>query len=183
MRCGFSLLAKGRKWAMGGPEAHRAAAFGGRMLKTEAFQEFRQALARMRDHDPQTALTHMHRAVALETHNPFYLSYLGVAQAHAERKWAEAEQLCETAVRMKPDEPQLYVNLAEVYVTAGRRDDALGTLNRGLLYAPRDRRIQAALNKLSFRRPPILRFLPRRHFLNRNLGRLRHRTLELFGKA
>ncbi len=153
------------------------------MIKTEAFQEFKQGLTRMRDNDPEQALTHMHRAVELESHNPYYISYLGVLQARAEGKWAEAQQLCQTALQMKRDEPQLYLNLAEVYAAAGRREDAAETLAKGLKYAPRDLRLQLALAKLSIRRRPILSFLGRKHFLNRSLGRLRHRALEYFGLA
>ncbi len=153
------------------------------MIKTEAFGEFKQALTRLRDEDPDRALVHVRRAVELESHNPFYLSYFGMLQARVERKWAEAGQLCETAVRMKRDEPQLYLNLADVYAAAGRREDAIETLNRGIKNARRDPRLHSALNRLTIRRPPVLSFLARRHFLNRKLGKLRHRALKYFGKA
>jgi len=85
------------------------------MIDTEAFREFKQALTFLRDNYPIKALPHMRRAVELDTHNPYYRSYLGVVVARAERKWAEAEELCDTAVRMKRNQAQLYLNLAEVY--------------------------------------------------------------------
>ena len=153
------------------------------MIKTEAFGEFKQALTRLRDNDPDRALVHVHRAVQLESHNPFYLSYFGMLQARVERKWAEAQQLCETAVSMRRDEPQLYLNLADVYAAAGRREDAVETLNRGLKNARRDRRLHSALNRLAIRRSPVLSFLPRHHFLNRGLGKLRHRALKYLGNT
>ncbi len=153
------------------------------MIKTEAFGEFRQALTRLRDDDPDKALAHVQRALELESHNPFYLSYFGMLQARVERKWAKGEELCETAVRMRREEPQLYLNLADVYAVAGRREDAIEALNRGIKNARRDPRLQSALNKLAIRRPPVLPFLARQHFLNRNLGKLRHRALKYFGKA
>ena len=148
------------------------------MIDTEAFREFRKALARMRDGDPDGAVPHMRRAVELEQKNPFYISYLGVVLARAHRKWGEGERLCQEALRMRQKEPQLYLNLAEIYLAAGRRDDATEALARGLRNARRDFRLNLALSKLIIRRRPVLPFLPRRHFLNRHLGRLRHRALQ-----
>ncbi len=149
------------------------------MLDTEAFAEFRKALGSLRDGHPTLALPHIRRASQLEEQNPFYKSYLGVTLARAERKWAEAENLCDNALRVKRDQPQLYLNLAEVYVAAGRRQDAMETLLMGARYAQRDARINRMVCQLSDRRPPVLRFLDRTHFLNRRLGLWRHRALQL----
>jgi Flp pilus assembly protein TadD len=153
------------------------------MVDTEAFREFKQALDRMRDSDAEHALPHIRRAVELEAQNPFYISYLGVVLARAEQKWGEAEENCRTALKMKRDQPQLYLNLAEVYVVAGRRDDAVETLKRGLKYANRDIRLKVMLGKLVRRRSPVIPFLERQHFLNRQLGLLRHRTMNALGQV
>ena len=40
----------------------------------------------------------------------------------------EATHLCETALQLKGKEPQFHLNLAEVYVAAGRRASAIATL-------------------------------------------------------
>ncbi len=149
------------------------------MVDTEAFREFKQALDRMRDSDAERALPHIRRAVELEGQNPFYISYLGVVLARAEQKWAEAEELCGTALKMKRDQPQLYLNLAEVYVVADRRDAAVETLIRGIKFANRDVRLKVMLGKLVTRRPPVIPFLERHHFLNRQLGLVRHRAMEV----
>jgi Flp pilus assembly protein TadD len=151
------------------------------MIDTEAFREFKQALTLLRDNYAGKALPHMRRAVELDHHNPYYRSYLGVVVARAERKWAEAEELCDTAVRMKRNQAQLYLNLAEVYLVAGRREDAVETLNTGLRYARRDVRLNVALNRLSQRRSLVFPFLQRKHFLNRQVGQIRHRTLHYLG--
>jgi predicted Zn-dependent protease len=147
------------------------------MLDTEAFAEFRKALGALRDEFPEKALTHMHRAVELEPENPFYKSYLGVCIARAEERWADAEDLCDSAVRQKRDQPQLYLNLADVYVAAGRRQDAIETLLLGVRYAQRDSRLPRMLNQLSSRRRPVIPFLGRQNFVNRQLGQWRHRAL------
>jgi Flp pilus assembly protein TadD len=151
-------------------------------METEAFREFKAGLALLRDNYPQKALPHMRRAAELDHNNPYYMSYLGVILARSERKWGEAEQLCDSAVRLKRNQAQLYLNLAEVYATAGRREDAVEALQSGLKFARRDVRLNLAINRLTPRRDPVLRFLPRQHALNKQLGALRHRTMHFFGQ-
>jgi Flp pilus assembly protein TadD len=150
------------------------------MRTKEAIQEFKQGLRLLRDDYPRKALAHMHRASDLDPANPYYMSYLGLAVARAEHKWAEAEEFCKVALRLKRHEAQLYLNLAEVYRTAGRREDAVEIINKGLQNACGDVRLSRALCRLSLRRSPVFSFLSRGHFLNRQFGRLRHRTLQLF---
>ena len=152
-------------------------------MDTEAFREFKQGLTFLRDNYPVKALPHMQRALELEKNNPYYMSYLGVILARSEKKWAEAEQLCDSAVRLKRNQAQLYLNLAEVYASAGRREDAVEALQSGLKYAQRDVRLNMALTRLAERRPPVLPFLNRQHPVNRQLGILRHRTLRIFGQS
>jgi Flp pilus assembly protein TadD len=153
------------------------------MMDTEAFREFKQGLTLLRDNYAIKALPHMKRAAELEKNNPYYMSYLGVVLARSEHKWGEAEKLCDGAVRLKRNQAQLYLNLAEVYATAGRRDEAVEALQAGLKFARRDIRLNIAMNKLTRRRQPVLSFLKRHHPINRSLGKIRHETLTLIGKA
>src|SRR6267142_1281570 len=149
------------------------------MIHLEAFQEFRSGLAFLRGGDAIRALPHLRTALDHEPSNPFYISYVGVAVAAAEQRWAEAEKLCHSAMRMNRRQAQLYLNLAEVYVAADRKQDAADTLVRGLRYAPHDQRLKIGLDRLAIRRPPVLPFLPRTHSMNRNLGRLRHHAMQV----
>jgi len=153
------------------------------MMDTEAFREFKTGLTLLRDNYANQALPHMKRAVDLEKNNPYYMSYLGVVLARSEGKLGEAERLCDSAVRMKRNQAQLYLNLAEVYATAGRREEAVEALQSGLKFARRDVRLTIAMNKLAERRAPVISFLGRRHPLNRQLGILRHRAMSLFGSS
>ena len=148
------------------------------MVHAEAFEEFRAGVALLRSGDSQKALSRLRCALGYEPANPFYISYVGLAIANAEQKWAEAEKLCVSATRVNRRHVQLYLNLAEVYVAADRRQDAADTLCRGLRYAPHDQRLKMALDQLAMRRPPVLLFLPRQHPVNRNLGKLRHGALQ-----
>jgi len=148
------------------------------MADSEALTEFKLGVRLMRDRDYHKALTHFRCAADLEQQNPYYISFLGVALSRAERKWPAALKLCQTALALKRNEPQLYLNLAEVYVSADRREDALMTLDRALACLGRDARIVRARRKLGSRRSPVLPFLDRHNFLNRHLGVLRHRLSE-----
>ena len=125
------------------------------MIQVEAFQEFRAGLAFLRGGDANKALPHLQSALEEEPANPFYISYMGVAIAATEQKWADAEELCRSAIRMSRRQAQLYLNLAEVYValqlpgeaqrgsTASRRiragsarDDARGRAFRTTRFRP-----------------------------------------------
>jgi predicted Zn-dependent protease len=149
------------------------------MIQIEAFQEFRTGLAFLRGGDANKALPHLKCALEEEPANPYYISYLGVAIAATEQKWADAEELCRSAIRMSRRQAQLYLNLAEVYVAADRKLDAADILVRGLRYAPHDQRLKIGLDRLAIRRPPIVGFLPRAHKVNRGLGKLRHQTMQV----
>ena len=152
------------------------------MMDTEAFREFKTGLTYLRDNSAGRALQHIQRAADLEKNNPYYMSYLGVALARTYQKWDDAERMCDTAVRLKRNQAQLYLNLAEVYLSAGRREDAREALLSGMKYARRDIRLNIAMAKLTPRREPVFTFLERKHPLNRHFGMLRHKTLQAFGK-
>ena len=152
-------------------------------LKTaEAAKAFEEGMTLFRNEYHGKALAKLRRAVELDRQNPLYISYLGLVVAQAQKKYEDAEQLCHTALRMKRNEVQFYLNLAEVYIYAGKKEDAVETLTVGLQYTKRDSRLTQALRKLGVRRPPVIPFLERKHFLNRHLGKLRHRVLQMLGK-
>jgi Flp pilus assembly protein TadD len=153
------------------------------MMDTEAFREFKTGLTFLRDNYVNRALEHIKRAADLEKNNPYYMSYLGVALARTSQKWGDAERLCDTAVRLKRNQAQLYLNLAEVYMSAGRKEDAREALIAGMKYARRDIRLNIAMAKLTPRRSPVFTFLERDHPLNRHFGMLRHRTLQVIGRT
>ena len=145
--------------------------------------EFRQGLKALKSGYPQKALVHMRTAFEYEKHNPFYISFLGLSVARAERQWDRATELCEIAVQLRRNECQFHLNLAEVYALAGRREKALDTIDAALARFGNDARLVRARSRVEKRRSPILPFLTRDHFLNRTIGKMRHRTLSRFGKT
>lgn len=137
--------------------------------------EFKECLKHLRDGSPDDALLHARSALNLAPKNPFYMSYTGLLAALAEERFADGEALCQEALSLRRNHAQLYLNLAEVYQRCGRKDDAIMTLEKGLVSSGRDFRLRRALERIGKRREPVLTFLHRCHPLNRSLGRLRHR--------
>jgi predicted Zn-dependent protease len=137
--------------------------------------DFKECLKHLRDGHPEEALLDVRRALGVAPRNPFYLSYTGLLAAMAEKRYGDGESLCQEALGMRHNHAQLYLNLAEVYHQCGRTQDAIATLEKGLVSAGRDFRIRRALAKIGTRREPVLAFLHRSHPVNRTLGRLRHR--------
>jgi Flp pilus assembly protein TadD len=153
------------------------------LAETVAFAEFKRGVELLRNGFANEAMEYLHRAAQGEKQNPYYLSFLGVSVARARKKWSAALELCEAALRLKPNEAQFHLNLAEVYVSAGRREDAVEVLDSALEQFRLNTRIKRERGKLGTRENPVLPFLARQHFLNRNLGRLRHRALVRLQKA
>jgi len=153
------------------------------MAPHPAFAEFKQGITLLRNGYSAEAVEYLRHASELEQSNPYYLSFLGVAIARADRKWEAAVKFCEMAIALRRNEAQLYLNLAEVYVSAGRRDDAIEILDTALRYCPGETRIRKVRGSLGKRGSPVLPFLGRGHFLNWGLGKLRHHALARLSKS
>jgi Flp pilus assembly protein TadD len=144
--------------------------------------EFREGVELLKNEYPQKALAKLRRAYECDKHNPYFMSFLGLSIARAQRKWDLASELCETAVQLKPKEIQFYLNLGEVYAASGMRERALDKLDDAVQLFGEDARLRQARSKVQNRRSPILPFFGRTHFLNRELGKLRHGALKYLVK-
>ena len=147
----------------------------------DAMAEFREGVKLLRNEYPQQAMVRLRRAFESDKHNPYYLSFLGLSIARAQQMWEQAAELCEMAVQLKPAEIQFHLNVGEVYALAGRREKALDKLDDALELFGEDARLRQAHSKVEKRRNPLVPFIGREHFVNRELGRLRHRTLKRLG--
>jgi Flp pilus assembly protein TadD len=101
-------------------------------------------------------------------------SLLGLCLAREERRFDEAVELCTAAAKQEFFNPELYRNLAWVYLNFGFKSEGIRFLLRGQMIDPANETIRRELADLGNRIPPVLRFLPRRHLLNRWLGSARH---------
>jgi len=149
---------------------------------SEAEQAFEQGMEFYKNGYWGKALDKFREAVELDKQNPKHVSYLGLLVAVAKKSYEEAEQLCHVALRLDHKYVQGYLNLADVYLRARKKVDAVECLTVGIKYTKRDVHLVRALRKLGIRRPPVIPFLERKHFLNRHLGMLRHRVLQMLGK-
>src|ERR1700720_119958 len=145
--------------------------------------DFKEGVELLKNEYPEKALVKLRRAFESDKHNPYYISFLGLSIARAEQKWDQALELCKTAVKLKRSEIQFHLNLVAVYALAGLRVKALNKLDGALRLFGNDARLRRARNKVVKRQVPVLPFLERSHFLNRELGKLRHRIMKRFDKG
>lgn len=103
------------------------------------------------------------------------LSYYGVAVALVNKKYKDAIELCQKAIKLQFLNPHHYVNLAKVYGAAGHRKKAIQALEQGLSVLPGDRVIVSYWKQLGIRSRPAIPFLSRDNPLNVALGRSRQK--------
>ncbi|UCF66728.1 MAG: hypothetical protein JSV80_13210 [Acidobacteriota bacterium] len=127
------------------------------------------------------ALEPLEQALACSVHQP-QLSFLaslrsfyGLTVAHLRGDVLRGRRLCEEAVRVRPMDPELYVNLARVYLRANRRDLAIEAAQTAAALNASHPAASELLVALGKRRPPVFAFLSRSHPINKYAGMIRHR--------
>ena len=93
--------------------------------------------------------------------------------ATIEERYDRGLALCRSALRDDYENPEVYYNLARVLLGFGRKSEGLRYLRRGLMVDPNHAPLLLEWRRLGVRNEPVLSFLPRRHLLNRLLGRVR----------
>lgn len=84
-------------------------------------------------------------------------------------------ELCRKAQHADPRNPYIYWALANLYLLAGSRKEAIEAVERGLRATPDNFILLRMRRKLGVRQPLPLPFLDRKNALNVRLGRLMHR--------
>lgn len=126
------------------------------------------------DHDKiDQALENFRTAHNLDPANPRYRSFFGLGLALVERRFDRALELCRSAAKEEFFNPELYHNLSRVHLAFGFKAEAIRYLRRGLMIDPANMAMIDDLETLGMRQSPVLSFLPRRHPMNRLLGRVR----------
>jgi tetratricopeptide (TPR) repeat protein len=125
--------------------------------------------------EEEAAFEHFRAAYGLQRAAARYASWYGLSLALVERRFNKGLELCRGAVKEEFFNPELYLNLARVHLAFGFKAEGLRYLRRGLMIDPSNETIRGEIDRLGRRRQPVLRFLPRRHPLNRLLGRVRRR--------
>ena len=139
-----------------------------------AEEHFRRGEAALAAEHHALALEHFSSANHLDPTSPRFRSYFGLCLGLSERRFDKALQLCRSAAKEEFFNPELYHNLAEVHLTFGFKAQAIRYLRRGLMIDPGNSPMVDVLRHMGLRQPPVLGFLPRRHPMNRFLGRCRN---------
>lgn len=120
------------------------------------------------------AVSLLRAAYAAEGHDAKVRSWYGLCVGLAEHDFEQAVALCQSAAKQEFFNPDLYLNLARLYLGFGFKAEGVRYLRRGLMIDPAHAAILQVLRDLGDRSPPVLGFLPRRHPINRWLGAVRH---------
>ena len=123
--------------------------------------------------DAEGAMQHLRQAFDDHPAHAQLRSHYGLALGLARRRYLEALELCQSAVKQEFFNPDLYVNVARLNLAYGFKSEALRYLRRARMIDPANPEIQGLLDQLGERDEPVLPFLPRRHLLNRWLGTAR----------
>ena len=132
-----------------------------------------KGISLLNDNNRLAALSCFEKAYAIGK-TPKLLSYYSYCIATERGQVTEALKLCNDALSQEPDYPAHYLNLGRIYLFAGRKDEALSTLRKGLSFGENPA-IKALLEKFGTRNKPVFSFLPRGNFLNKYAGLLLHR--------
>lgn len=131
------------------------------------------------------ALEHMHRnhfAAAMRTlaealkaspDNPQVLSTFGLCLARQGKDYETALKLCRRALNQVPYDTTLQLNLGKVYRLKGENATAYSILRTAWMEDMHHPAAARELHRMGIRRRPVIAFLPRSHWCNRYLGKLR----------
>ncbi len=99
-------------------------------------------------------------------------AYIAVCLA-GKRKFVSAEKLAKNVIRNNPFDAIAYYALGRVNLIGSRRGSAFRNFEKAHNLASGDREMEGAVKELDPRRPPVIRWLPRNHFLNITFGKWR----------
>lgn len=131
----------------------------------------------------EKAICLLKKAIRMAPRNPYYLSFLGLCHAQTGGDHAEALAACRRALAMKPRDTVLMVNLGRVQRLAGDNGAAYTTFLEAWKLDRAHPSPAAELSKMGIRRPPVIPFLPRGHWLNKYAGMARARLLRWVRKV
>ena len=137
------------------------------------------ALDRTEQGDYEAALPLFEQLLDREPRSARLRSYHALCQAIAERDFEEGLAQCQAAAKQEFFNPELYLNLARLHLAFGFKAEGVRFVRRGLMIDPSNEALSDAMTELGARIEPVLSFLPRRHPLNRFLGRARMSLVRL----
>jgi tetratricopeptide (TPR) repeat protein len=136
---------------------------------------FNQALEMLSRSHIRGAIKHLEEALQISPNNAAYLSHYGLCVAIDREDFDAAVKLCERALKIDPKDVVSRVNLGKVYRMQGDNSAAYDEFLRAWKADKSHPGPASELSRMGIRRPPIVPFLSRSHWLNVRLGRLRAR--------
>ena len=144
-----------------------------------AENNFKRGLAALVDANYSDATVYFWRAIEIDRQrnakrpDARYLSYYGLSLAKSRRSTGEAIEACEWATEIETLNPEIFFNLGQVYLLAGKTTLALEAFEQGLCLDPRHSVLRREVERIDRRSSPIVPGLGRDHPLNRWLGKMR----------
>jgi tetratricopeptide (TPR) repeat protein len=138
------------------------------MPSTEPDKLFARGLNALNNKDHLSALVLFEKAFLLEN-NPTYCSYFAFCLAKERGQYKKAIALCKEAMEKEPDNSDHYLNLGKINELLGNKTEALQIFRQGLSRQANPQ-INAELDRLGARKPPVIPFLKRENPLNKYLG-------------
>jgi len=145
----------------------------------ESKQLLDAALERAAEGEYAAALPLFEQLLDREPRSARLRSYHALCRAVVERRFDEGLTECQAAAKQEFFNPELYLNLARLHLAFGFKAEAVRFVRRGLMIDPGNDALSDTMLELGARISPVLSFLPRRHPLNRWLGRARSRIVRL----
>ena len=136
---------------------------------------FNRAQEEIRRNRFREALHHLREALSIAPYNPHYLSLYGYCLAKERKTYDTAVDLCQRALRLRPSDPDLLVNLGRVLRLGGDKVTAHGTFLRAWEKKKGHTGAATELSRMGVRRRPVIPFVPRSHWSNKYLGMVRAR--------
>jgi Flp pilus assembly protein TadD len=134
---------------------------------------FDLALEKIKRNHFREALGHLMNALRIAPANPSYRSYFGYCLAQSEGDFDRAIRFCRQASESRPMDPVLHVNLGKVYRLKGDNASAHNEFLYAWEVCAGHPLAAAELTRMGVRRPPVISRLPRSHWCNKYLGRIR----------
>ncbi len=113
------------------------------------------------------------------TKNPVVMSYYALCLAVVERDYEQGIHLCFMALKRDAYNPSIYLNTAKVLLMAGKKQQAIKALKRGLAIDNSNKALARVYRKLGVRKAPAIRFLGRNSSINKYIGMFLNRYHKL----
>ncbi len=134
---------------------------------------YNQAMEMINRRNFEAAINLLEEALQIAPNNSAYLSHYGLCVAMDRKDFDAARKLCERAIKINEKDPVNRVNLAKVYRLEGLNSHAHNTLLEAWKQDKSHPAAATELSRMGIRRPPVVGFLPRGHWINVRLGRFR----------